>query len=163
MVGRGLLVVFLAVFVPLTRFSAISRGDVLPRLEALDTGNLRAIAAWLHESGRDGYLDGDVADAAGIPRARAEDVLMAKQRGFRSGDVLRIAQISADAKRDFILFIVQRPEGEVYFYLSTVKEGLKKAFVFVPLKKAVLPLEPAEAQTNFHQEVLYWQERIASN
>ncbi len=164
MVGRVLLVFLsLAFLVPLTGISAVSRGRVLLPLEALDSGNLRAIAAWLHASGRDGYLDGDVADAAGIPRARAEDVLMAKQRGFRSGDVLRIAQISADAKRDFILFIVQRPEGEVYFYLSTVREGLKKAFVFVPLKNAVLPLEPAEAQTNFHQEVLYWQERIASN
>ncbi len=162
MAGRVLLVVFsLALFVPLTDVSAVSRGGALPRLEALDTGNLRAIATWLQESGRDGYLDGDLADAAGIPRARAEDVLVAKQRGFRSGDVLRIAQISADAKRDFILFMVQRPEGEVYFYLSTVREGLKKAFVFVPLKKAVLPLEPAEAQTNFRQEILYWQERIA--
>jgi len=29
--------------------------------------------------------------------------------------VLRIAQIPADEKRDFLLFMVQRPEGEVYF------------------------------------------------
>ena len=144
--------------------SAVSRGaGGLPGLEALDTGSLRSIAAWLKQSGRDGYLAGDVADAAGIPRAQAEGALEAKQRGFKSGGVLRIAQISADERRDFLLFMVQHPEGEVFFYLSSVRGGLKKAFVFVPLKKAILPLDPADAQDGFHQEVLYWQERIAGS
>src|SRR3954470_12483262 len=122
--ARGSVVVLLlALCAPPIEVSAISRGS-LPGLEALDTGNLRAIAAWLQESGRDGYLAGDVADAAGIPRHAAEDALEAKQRGFKSGGVLRIAQISADARRDFLLFMVQQPEGEVFFYLSSVKGGL---------------------------------------
>jgi len=160
--ARGSVVVLLlALCAPSFEVSAVSRGGGLPGLEALDTGNLRSIAAWLQESGRDGYLAGDVADAAGIPRDAAEDALEAKQRGFKSGGVLRIAQISADAKRDFLLFMVQQPEGEVFFYLSSVKGGLKKAFVFVPLKKAVVPLAPDDAQASFLQEIRYWQERIS--
>jgi hypothetical protein len=141
----------------------VSRGGSPAGLEALEAGSLKSIAAWLKQSGRDGYLAADVADAAGIPRSQSEEVLEAKQRGFKSGDVLHIAQIPADDKRDFLLFMVQRPDGEVYFYLSTVKEGLKKAFVFVPAEKAVLPLESAEAQSNFQSEILYWQARIAGN
>jgi len=160
--ARGpVVVLLLALCAPSIEVSAISRGGSLPGLEALDTGNLRSIAAWLKESGRDGYLAGDVADAAGIPRDAAEDALEAKQRGFKSGGVLRIAQISADARRDFLLFMVQQPEGEVFFYLSSVKGGLKKAFVFVPLKKAVVPLAPDDAQASFLQEIRYWQERIS--
>jgi hypothetical protein len=160
--ARGSVVVLLlALCAPSIEVSALARGGSLPGLEALDTGNLRSIAAWLKESGRDGYLAGDVADAAGIPRDAAEDALEAKQRGFKSGGVLRIAQISADARRDFLLFMVQQPEGEVFFYLSSVKGGLKKAFVFVPLKKAVVPLAPDDAQASFLQEIRYWQERIS--
>jgi hypothetical protein len=160
--ARGSVVVLLlALCVPSIEVSALARGGRLPGLEALDTGNLRSIAAWLQESGRDGYLAGDVADAAGIPRDAAEDALEAKQRGFKSGGVLRIAQISTDARRDFLLFMVQQPEGEVFFYLSSVKGGLKKAFVFVPLKKAVVPLAPDDAQASFLQEIRYWQERIS--
>ena len=160
--ARGSVVVLLqALCAPSIEVSAVARGASLPGLEALDTANLRSIAAWLQESGRDGYLAGDVADAAGIPRDAAEDALEAKQRGFKSGGVLRIAQISADAKRDFLLFMVQQPEGEVFFYLSSVKGGLKKAFVFVPLKKGVVPLAPDDAQASFLQEIRYWQERIS--
>jgi hypothetical protein len=159
--ARGSIVVLLlALCAPSIEVSALARGS-LPGLEAPDTGNLRSIAAWLQESGRDGYLAGDVADAAGIPRDAAEDALEAKQRGFKSGGVLRIAQISTDARRDFLLFMVQQPEGEVFFYLSSVKGGLKKAFVFVPLKKGVVPLEPDDAQASFLQEIRYWQERIS--
>jgi len=143
--------------------SAVARGGGLPGPEALETGNLKSIAAWLKQSGRDGYLAGDVADAAGIPRDAAGGALEAKQRGFKSGGVLRIAQISADARHEFLLFMVQHPEGEVFFYLSSVKDGLKKAFVFVPLKKAVVPLAPEDAQSSFLQEILYWQERISDN
>src|SRR5687767_2266955 len=62
---------------------------------------LRSIGGWLKGHGADGYVGADVADALGIPRAEGQDLLDAKQRGFRNGDVLRIAQISADAKRDF--------------------------------------------------------------
>lgn len=162
--ARGSVVVLLlALWAPSIEVSAVSRGGSLRGLETLETGRLKSIAAWLKQSGRDGFLAGDVADAAGIPRDATEDALEAKQRGFKSGGVLRIAQISADARRDFLLFMVQQPEGEVFFYLSSVKDGLKKAFVFVPLQKAVVPLDPAEAQDGFRHEVLYWQERIASS
>ena len=161
--SRGLAAaLLLALCAPAIEVSAVPRsGGSPPGLETLDTINLKSIAAWLKLSGRDGYLAGDVADAAGIPRGAAEDALEAKQRGFKTGGVLRIAQIPADARRDFLLFMVQHPEGEVFFYLSSVKGGLKKAFVFVPLKKGVVPLAPDDAQSSFLQEIQYWQDRIS--
>jgi len=76
--------------------------------------------------------------------------------------VLRIAQISADEKRDFILFMVQRPDDQVYFYLSTVREGLKKAFVSIPSRNLVMPLDRLDAELRFRQEVRYWGDRIES-
>jgi hypothetical protein len=156
-----LAVCFGLVFLPAA--DAAVPGDGAPALEALGTRSLKSIAAWLKQSGREGYLAADVIDAAGIPRSRDEEVLDAKQRGFKSDNVLRIAQVPVDEKRDFLLFMVQRPDGQVYFYLSTVKEGLKKAFVYVPLKKAVAALDPSEAQANFQQEVLYWEARVAGS
>ena len=122
--------------------------------------SLRSIAGWLRQSGRDGFIGADVADVMGIPRLQTEDLLEARQRGFRSEDVLRIAQISADDKRDFLLFMVQRPDDQVYFYFSTLRECLKKAFVSIPSKNLVLPLDPLEAESRFRQEVRYWGERI---
>jgi hypothetical protein len=74
--------------------------------------------------------------------------------------VLRIAQVPADERRDFLLFMVQRPDGEVYFYHSTVREGLKKAFLSIPGNKMVVPLEPDEAQSGFQHEVAYWQDKV---
>jgi hypothetical protein len=127
----------------------------------VESTGLRSIAGWLRTRGVPGYVGADVADAMGIPRDKSEQVLEAKQRGFRNENVLRIAQISADDKRDFLLFMVQRPDDQVYFYLSTVRDGLKKAFLSVPSKNLVLPLDFAEAELRFQQEVLYWQERIA--
>jgi hypothetical protein len=126
---------------------------------AFETGNLRAIAGWLRQHGREGYIGADVADAMGIPRLQGEDLLAARQRGFKNEDVLRIAQISADEERDFILFMVQRPDDQVYFYLSTTLGGLQKAFVSIPSKNLVVPLEPIEAELRFRQEVLYWKDR----
>ncbi len=90
-------------------------------------------------------------------------MLEAKQRGFRSGDVLRIAQVPADGQREFLLFMVQRAEGEVYFYLCTVRQGLRKAFVSIPQQGAVLALEPAEALPAFQRELQYWRARSAGN
>lgn len=148
--------------VPVNDVSAVSRIATPSGAEALEAGSLKSISAWLKESGRVGYLAADVADAAGIPRRESEDSLEAKQRGFRSENVLRVAQVPADEKRSFLLFMVQRPEGEVYFYLSTVSDGLKKAFVFLP-KHGVVGLEAGEAQTNFQAEVLYWQARISGS
>jgi hypothetical protein len=59
-----------------------------------------------------------------------------------------------------MLFMVQSA-GEVYFYLSTVGGGLRKALVSLPERDAVTPLEAAEAQTNFRREVLYWEDKVA--
>jgi hypothetical protein len=125
-----------------------------------ESGSLRSIAGWLKQHGADGFIGADVADAIGIPRLESEDLLEARQRGFRSDDVLRVAQIPADEKRDFILFMVQRPDDQVYFYFSSVREGLKKAFVSIPSRNLVMPLDRLEAELRFRQEVRYWGERI---
>ena len=58
--------------------------------------SLHGIAAWLRSNGREGYVGADVADAMGIARGEDEQVLPAWQRGFRSHEVLRIAQILTD-------------------------------------------------------------------
>ncbi len=134
----------------------------LQQFTSAEFGNLRSIAGWLREHGRDGYVGADVADVMGIPRLDTEDLLEARQRGFKSEDVLRIVQISADDKRDFLLFMVQRPDDQVYFYLSTVREGLKKAFVSVPSKNLVMPMDRLEAEARFRQELRYWGDRMES-
>jgi hypothetical protein len=152
-----------ALMFPLSNVFALARGESAAGAIALEAGNLRTIAVWLKNSGRDGYLAGEVADVVGIPRQQTEEMLEAKQRGFRTDNVLRIAQISADEKRDFLLFMVQRPDGEVYFYLSSVREGLKKAFISIPSRNLVVPLEMAVAQESFQQEVVYWQDKVGLN
>jgi hypothetical protein len=122
---------------------------------------LRSIAAWLKEQGQEGFLGADVADALGIARLADEDLLSARQRGYRSDGVLRMAQLSADEKRDFLLFMVQRPDGQVFFYLASVREGLKRAFVSIPERNLVQPLERIEAEASFLREVLYWEDKVA--
>jgi len=132
----------------------------LPQAEtAFETHNLRTIAGWLRLHGREGYIGADVADAMGIPRLQGEELLAARQRGFKNDEVLRIAQISADEEHDFILFMVERPDDQVYFYLSTTLGGLQKAFLSIPSKNLVVPLEPIEAELRFRHEVLYWKDR----
>ena len=121
-----------------------------------------ACALALRQHGREGYLGADVADAIGISRPQGEPLVAAWQRGFRSDDVLRIAQVldsRADHERDLILFMVQRPDDHVYFYLSTPLGGLQKAFVSIPSKNLVLPLERAEAELRWRTEVLFWKDR----
>ena len=135
-----------------------SRVDV----PALDTEGLRTIAGWLRDRGRDGYIGADVADVMELPRMLGEELLAARQRGFRSDDELRIAQVPADERQDFILFMVQRPDDQVYFYLWT-PAGLQKAFVSIPSKNMVVPLERLEAEPRFRREVLYWKDRSAGN
>jgi hypothetical protein len=141
---------------------AASMAPGLQQITGVDAVSLRSIAGWLRQSGRDGFVGADVADVMGIPRQVTEDVLEARQRGFRNEDVLRIAQISVDDKRDFLLFMVQRPDDQVYFYFSTVREGLKKAFVSIPSRNLVMPLDRLEAEARFRQEVRYWGERMES-
>lgn len=151
----------LCAFLPLAAVPAVPHDAPLPGIEALEAASLRSIAAWLIRSGKEGYLAADVADAAGIPRNQAEQALDARQRGFRSGDVLRIAQVSADEKRDFLLFMVQRPQGEVLFFRASVSGGLRKAFVSIPASGAVVTLGAEEARSAFRQEISYWEARSA--
>ena len=151
------LVVALFLLCSLAASAAQPRGEL-----ALDRESLREIAGWLREHGREGFIGGDVADAIGLPRMIGDELLAARQRGFKSGEELRIAQVSADDRQDFILFMVQRPDDQVYFYLSTAAGGLQKALVSIPSKNMVVPLERLEAEPRFRREVLYWKDRTTS-
>jgi hypothetical protein len=159
--GR-LVVAFLCASSVFAIAAPIAPERALQQITSAEFGNLRSIAGWLREHGRDGYVGADVADVMGIPRLETEDLLEARQRGFKSEDVLRIVQISADDKRDFLLFMVQRPDDQVYFYFSTVREGLKKAFVSVPSQNLVMPMDRLEAEARFRQELRYWGDRMES-
>jgi hypothetical protein len=125
-----------------------------------DAGELHTIATWLRLQGRDGYIGADVADVMGLARPQGE-LLAARQRGFRSDEVLRIAQVGADGESDFLLFMVQQPDDHVYFYLSTLLGGLQKALLSIPSRNLVRALEPAEAKARWRAEVLYWNDRSA--
>jgi hypothetical protein len=121
----------------------------------LESVGLRSIAGWLKLHGADGFLAADVADAIGVPHESGTELIAARQRGFRDAEVLRIAQL---VEGEYLLFVVQAP-GEVYFYLSTVRGGLRKALV--ASRATVTPLEAAEAESNFGREVLYWEQKVA--
>jgi len=142
--------------------SAQAAAPGAPDAPRVDVVGLRSVAGWLREHGSSGFLGADVADAMGIRRDAAGESLPARQRGFRNDDVLRIAQIPADEGHDFVLFMVQQPDDQVFFYFSTVREGLKKAFVSIPSKNLVAPLEPYEAERNFRAELLYWEDKAAT-
>ena len=122
----------------------------------VEATGLRSIAGWLKAKGAEGYLAAEVADAMGIPRETGVELLAARQRGFRDDEVLRIAQM---VEGEYLVFVVQSA-GEVYFYLSTVREGLKKAFLSIPDRKLVVALERDEAQSGFQHEVAYWQDKV---
>src|SRR4051794_37093793 len=126
-------------------------GGVVP----LETTGLRSIAGWLQAKGTPGYVGADVADGKGIPRGE-RDALDAMQRGFRDESSLRMAQVIG---ADTLLFMMQS-EGEVYFYLSSVRGGLRKALLSVPSREAVTPLGALEAETNFRREVQYWEGKL---
>jgi hypothetical protein len=134
---------------------AASPSTEAPKAEA---AGLRSVAGWLRANGVDGYLGADVADAMGITRGESEDLIDAKQRGFRSEQTLRMAQLLD--RRGLILFMVEGPGG-VSFYLSTVGGGLRKALVYLPAHDRVVALDALEAQADFRREVLYWEERAA--
>lgn len=133
-----------------------------PQGRVVETTGLRSVAGWLRQHGTSGFLGADVADAMGIRRDADEAPLAARQRGFRNDDVLRIAQVPAEEERDYVLFMVQQPDDQVFFYFSTVREGLKRAFVSIPSRNVVAPLEPAEAARNFRAELLYWEDKAAT-
>ena len=145
-----------------TAHAAPSAPVGLQKESAVEIPTLRSIAGWLRAHGAKGFLGADVADAMGIRREAAEESLAARSRGFRNDEVLRIAQISADEGRDFVLFMVQQPDDQVFFYFSTVREGLKKAFVSIPSRNFVAPLERHEAERNFRSELLYWEDKAAT-
>ena len=158
---RGIILAMLGLACAVAQAATPPRG--LPQPEPVFAfDSLHGIASWLRQHGREGYIGADVADAIGIPRQQDEALVAAWQRGFKSENVLRIAQISVDDQRDFILFMVQRPDDQVYFYLSTPLGGLQKAFVSIPSKNLVLPLERGEAELRWRAEVLYWKERSES-
>jgi hypothetical protein len=141
--------IMLGVFASICISAAAAPGESRP----VETTGLRTIAGWLHTKGTPGYIGADVADAIGIPRDA--DLVEAMQRGFREDNVLRVAQV---VRGDTLLFMVQG-DGEVYFYLSSVRNGLRKALVSVPSRDSVTSLDAEEAQTNFRREVLYWGEK----
>ena len=157
MLRRGLVLAVLC-FVSSAALAAPQRTQAIPEVTfAFDS--LYGIASWLRQSGREGYIGADVADAMGIARPGGEALVAAWQRGFRTEEVLRIAQVAADNEGEFILFMVQRPDDQVYFYLSTPLGGLQKALVSIPSKNLVVPLSRGEAELRFRQEVLYWKDR----
>jgi hypothetical protein len=126
---------------------------------SLQKNTLGSIAGWLRRDGREGWLGADVADALGIPRLATEDLLEALQRGVRNDEALHIAQVSADERRDFLLFTVQHADGRVFFYLASVREGLKGAYV--SSRGAVAPLDRIEAGISFQRELRFWEGRVA--
>jgi hypothetical protein len=128
--------------------------------EAFEASGLRTIAGWLQREGAEGWLAADVADAVGIPRLATEDLLEARQRGFRDDEALRVVQVSADERRDFLLFMVQRPDGRVFFYLAGVRDGLKSAFVSTG--GTVSALDRVEAEVAFRRELRFWEGRVAA-
>ena len=79
---------------------------------------------------------------------------------LQNDDELRIAQVSADDGRDFILFMVQRPDDQVYFYLSTPRGGLQKAFVSIPSKNLVRAARALRGGTALPAaRSCYWKDR----
>jgi hypothetical protein len=145
----------LAAFVACVCMSAAASSPA--PLAPVEATGLRSIAGWLKAHGAEGFLAADVADAIGIPRSAADEFIAAKQRGFRDAEALRIAQF---VQGDYMLFMVQTSD-EVYFYLSTLQGGLRKALVSVPGRDAVAPLGAAEAEVNFQREVLFWEDKAA--
>ena len=128
--------------------------------EAFEAAGLRSIAGWLKREGAEGWLAADVADVVGIPRLATEELLEARQRGFRDDEALRVVQVSADEQRDFLLFMVQRPDGRVFFYLAGLREGLKSAFV--SSGGSVSALDRVEAEAAFRRELRFWEGRVAA-
>jgi hypothetical protein len=123
---------------------------------------LQWISDWLEKSGVDGAMGAEVADVLSIPRLDSEEVVIAKQMAFQSGDTLYLAQVSADDRREFLMFMVKQPD-RVIFYLSTVAEGFKKAIVSIPDRGLVMPLEDGEAEKGFREVVSYWEEVVYVN
>jgi len=124
--------------------------------------SLQSIAAWLEKSGVDGAMGAEVADALSIPRLESEQTVGARQMAFQSGETLYLAQVLADERRQFLLFMVKRPD-RITFYLSTVADGFKKAIVSIPERQLVIPLHGKEAEEGFRNVVAYWEQIVRVN
>ena len=142
----------LAVFAFICMSASAAPGSAVP----VEATGLRSIAGWLQAKGQPGYVGADVADAIGIPRDAG--LVDAMQRGFREEKILRVAQVIGP---DTLLFTVQA-DGEVYFYLSNVRGGLRKALLSVPARESVMTLDGTEAQASFLREVRYWEDKAAA-
>ena len=129
---------------------------LLSGVAGAESSDLDSIAGWLKVRGQPGYVGADVADAMGITRLAGEQQVDAMQRGFRDEKVLRVAQM---IDGDTLLFMVQSP-GEVVFYVSSVRAGLRRALVSRP-GGGVSPL--AQAEAGFRHEVLYWQDKARTH
>jgi hypothetical protein len=138
---------------------ATSSPSRIPDAPSFDAASLSHIIGWLKRDGREGWLAADVADAVGIPRLATEELLEARQRGFRDDEALHLVQVSADERRDFLLFMVQRTDGNVFFYLASVREGLKGAFVAT--NGTVTQLGRMEGEAAFQRELRFWAGRVA--
>ena len=51
---------------------------------------------------------------------------------------------------------------EVRFYHSTLRAGLRRALVSIPGRGAVLSMGATEAQSRFRAEVIYWEDKAAT-
>ena len=140
-------------------FICVSASAAPGGVQPVEATGLRTIAGWLQLEGKPGFVGADVADVLGIPRGAEQDMIEAMQRGFREEQVLRVVQVIG---ADTLLFMVQSG-GEVYFYLSSVRGGLRKALVSVPSRESVTPLGSSEAETNFRHEVQYWEGKAGRN
>jgi hypothetical protein len=139
------------------------RSSIRFQYEAQSTAAaLQSITTWLERSGERGWMGADVADALDILRFAAEKSLAARQKAFRTGETLHLAQIPADQRREFVLFMVKGPDEHIYFYLSSVAEGYKRGFVTAPGLDDVRPLDPAAGERGFRDEVRYWEGVIAA-
>jgi hypothetical protein len=143
---------------------SVSYSSVSPAVREVRSAaeTLQWIAAWLEKAGVDGAMGAEVADELSILRLESEETVGAKQMAFQSGETLYLAQVSADDRREFLLFMVKQPD-RVIFYLSTVSEGLKKAIVSVPEQELVMQLDHSEAEKSFRQVVSYWEDIVYVN
>jgi hypothetical protein len=140
----------------LLMFSVLARAaNPAPSETDVDRVGLRSIAGWLKARGTEGYLGASVARALGLGGER----LQARQRGFRGPSALRVVQLLPD---ESVLFMVQDDDGEVAFYHSTPRAGLRRALLSIPGRGLVLPLGGAEAEAKFRAEVLYWEDKAAN-
>ena len=63
----------LGIFVSVAEGAAFAPEHALQQITSPELGDLRSIAGWLRDHGKEGFVGADVADAMGIPRLESED------------------------------------------------------------------------------------------